>query len=343
LNVVRVEVVQAFLDVLGLREQIKANEAQVANTEVQLGRTKALVEAGRLARAEELTLRAQLAQEELALTDSRNQHDQRLLALGRAMQMGMSELFALDIIAPPITGLQVTEPSATPEAVLENVLKNNPAYAASELDMQSAEKGIAISRAGRLPSLSLNASVGTGYSGLNQQVVGEPIIGDPTPIGFTESGEIVYTPSVDYNTELTPFSEQLDQNLNESVGLTFSVPIFNNMRNRTNVSLARIRHETTRNRMTNVRNDLQREVLDAMIMQRSAFRQYQAAERAVEAGELAQQYAQEQFAAGTITSIELATATTRQNRNTAEYINAKYLYLKASKYLDILQGIPVSL
>lgn len=343
LNDVRLEVTQAFLDVLSLRERIKATEAQVANTQEQLTFTEALVEGGRLPQAELLTLRAQIAQEEFNLTDVLNQHDQRLLALGRALQMEFAELSTFDVKGPTITGLRVTEPTANAEDVLEVVLKNNPAYQEVQLSMQSAERGIAIARSGHLPSLSLGASVGTGYSGLNRRVIGEPILGSPTPIGFTAGGETVFAPNIGFNTELTPFGAQLDQNLNETIGLQLNVPLFNNMRNRTNVSQARIRHEQARNRVTSVRNDLQRNVLDALVMQRNAHRQYLAAERAVDAGTLALEYAEERFKAGAITSIELSTSKTQLNRNTAELINAKYQYLMASKYLDILQGIPVSL
>lgn len=343
LNDVRLEVTQAFLDVLGLRERIRASEAQVKNTEEQLTFTEALVEAGRLPQAELLTIRAQLAQEELTMTDLSNQHDQRLLALGRAMQMQLNELMGLDIQGPDINGLRIVEPTVGAEEVLEIVLRSNPSYAQAQRAMESAEKGIDIARAGHLPTLSLGASVGTGYSGLNQRVVGEPVIGEPQPIGFTASGETVFAPNIGFNTELTPFGDQLDQNLNETVGLQLNIPIFNNMRNRTNVAQARIRHEQARNRMTVVRDDLMRNVVDALVMQRSAYRQYLAADRAVEAGTLALEYAQERFNAGAITSIELTAAKTQLNRNTAELINAKYQYMMASKYLDILQGIPVSL
>lgn len=343
LNNVRLEVTQAFLDVLGLRERITAAEAQVANVQEQVRFTDALVEAGRLPQAELLTLNSQVAQEEYNLADLQNRHDQRMLSLGRALQMEFAELSSFDIKGPTITGLRVVEPTADAEDVLEQVLKNNPAYRQVELSMSSSERGIAIARSGHLPSLTLGVSAGTGYSGLNQRVVGGPIIGAPTAIGYTTGGEVVYAPNIGFNTELTPFSKQLDQNLNETIGLQLNVPIFNNMRNRNNVSQARIRYEQARSRVTTVRNDLEREVLDALVMQRNSYRQFLAAERAVEAGTLALEYAEERFRAGSITSIELSTSQTQLSRNTAELINAKYQYVMASKYLDILQGIPVAL
>ncbi|HNR54122.1 MAG TPA: TolC family protein [Flavobacteriales bacterium] len=342
-NDVRVSVVQAFLNVLGLRERIAAAEAQAANTRAQIERVRALVEGGRVARAEQLTLEAQLAQEEFNVTDVRNQHDQQMLVLGRTMQLEATEMMAFDIVAPAISDLEVVAPTASEHQVLENVLRTHPAYAQAELQVRSAEKSVAITQAGRLPSLSLSGSLGTGYSGRDIRTVGDPVIGDPVIIGATAGGEVVYAPNISYNTELTPFSTQLDQNLNQSIGFTLNIPIFNNMRNHYAVQQARVQQEKTRNGMTSLRNDLQRNVLDALVQQRSAHRQFLAASKAVESGTVALEFAQERYDQGVITVIELNTAKTNLNNSTANLINAKYQYLMASKYLDILQGIPVSL
>ncbi len=343
LNDMRLEVVQAFLDVLGLRERIEAAEAQVSATREQLERTTALVEAGRLARAELLTLEAQLAQEEFNLTDAQNQHDQRKLALGRAMQLDVPEVYTFDIAAPALSAFTPAEPGQSAETVLANVLATNPAYKQAEINVASSEQALSMARAGLMPSLSFSASAGSGYSGLTQRAVGEPIQGPPIPIGATVSGETVLIPNESFAREVVPFGDQLEQNFNQSVGLTLSLPIFNNMRNRTAIDQGRIRVEQTHNRMLAVRNDLQRNVLDALVMQRAAFRQYEAATRAVGAGTLALDYAEERFAQGAITSIELSAAKAQLARNEADQINAKYRYLMASKYLDILQGIPVTL
>jgi outer membrane protein len=227
--------------------------------------------------------------------------------------------------------------------VLENVLRANPTYKAAELNVSSTEQGLSMARASVMPSLTFSASAGSGYSGLTQRAVGEPVQGAPIPVGATASGELVYVPNEISTYETVPFGDQLEQNFNQSVGLTLSVPIFNNLSNRTSISQGRIRAEQSRNNMLSVRNDLQRNVLDALVMQRAAFRQFEAASKAVEAGALALEYAQERFSQGLITSIELSAAMTQLNRNQADQINAKYQYVMASKYLDILQGIPVTL
>lgn len=342
-NQARLEVVQAFLDVLSLRERLAAANAQVASTREQIIRTESLVEAGRLAQADLLTIQSQLAQEEYTATDLSNQADQRMLALGRALQLEPQEMLTFDIVAPAITALRITEPTVEAQEVLANVLRTNPSFAQAETQMASAERSVSVARSGTMPSLTLNGSLGTGYSGRDFRVVGEPIVGAPVLIGATQGGEAVYAPNLNYNTELVPFSEQLDQNLNESLIFTLNVPLFNNMQNRLAIDQARVRHEQARNNVHSVRNDLQRNVLDAIVAQRSGYRQFVAAQKALDAATLNQTFAQERFAQGVITGIELTTVKASANKATADMIAAKYQYLMATEYLDILQGLPIAL
>lgn len=341
-NDVRTEVVRGFLNVLGLRERVTAAEAQLGNTREQVSRMEALVDAGRSARVELLDLNAQLASDEFNLINLRNQEEQALLQLGQSLRLEPAEQSGFMIEAPPIGTLSITEPVAKEEEVLANVLASNPAYAQAELSVQSADRGVSVARAGAMPSLALSASAGTGYSGRNIEAVGEPVISQ-TPIGITQGGETVFAPSFDYDTQTRPFGKQLDDNLNESVSITLSVPIFNQKQNSLAADRARIQHEQAKNRVESQRQSLQRDVQNALVAQRNAYRQYESARKSVEASEASLQFAQERFTQGVITAIEMNTARVRAQQATADLINAKYSYLMAQKSLDILQGIPVSL
>lgn len=341
-NDMRTEVVRNFLTVLGLKERVAAAEQQVAVTRDQLGRMQALLEAGRIARAELLDVEAQLATQEYTLTDLRNQRDQSLLALGQALRLDPAEQTSFDIEAPSISAITLTEPTATEEDVLRNVLANNPAYAQADLSATAADRNVSIARSGVLPSLVLSGSLGTGYSGRNVEATGSPII-TQQQIGITSGGDAVYSPVLDYDTRTRPFGLQLEDNLSESVVLQLNIPIFNNKQNSYAVDQARIRHEQAKNQLENQRYSLQRDVQSALLAQRVAFRQYESARRGLDASEEAMRYAQERFNSGTITALELSTATLRVQQSTADLINAKYSYLMAQKSLDILQGLPVSL
>lgn len=341
-NDVRTEVVRGYLNVLGLRERIRVAEAQVANSRDQISRSQALVDAGRIARAELLDINAQLANEEYTLTDLQNQAEQAMLTLGQQLRLEPEEMRAFDIEAPPIGELQVTAPTASEDDVLRNVLATNPAFAQADLNAQSAERGINVAQASALPSLTFNASMGTGYSGRNVELVGTPVITEQLS-GYTAGGEAVYSPSFNYDTRTRPFAKQLDDNLNESVTLTLSVPIFNNKRNSLLADQARIRHEQARNALDDRRLTLQRDVQNALVAQRNAYRKYESARHSAEASDESLRYAQERFTANAITAIELNTAKLRAQQAQADMINAKYSYLMAQKSLDILQGLPLTL
>jgi outer membrane protein len=341
-NEVQRQVVTAYLNVLGLRERIRTAEAQLGNTRVQLERTVALVEAGRSALVDRLDMEAQLASEEYTVTELRNQEAQAMMQLAQVMMLDERERMAFDVEMPPIGDLAIAEPTANEEEVLRSVIATNPAYAQLQLAEQSAERGVAVARAGRLPTLSFNASVGTGYSGRNIEAFGAATIVQ-VPIGSTSSGETVFVPQSVSETRTRAFGNQLDDNLNQSLSFTLNVPILNNKLNSLAVDRARIQHEQARNDLEARWQGLQRDVQNALVAQRNAYRQYLSARRSSEAAELSLQAAQERFERGVITVIELNTAKLRLQQAQANLINAKYDYLRAQKSLDILQGLTIAL
>ncbi|MBK8582108.1 MAG: TolC family protein [Flavobacteriales bacterium] len=343
LNDLRTNVVRAYLDLLGLKEQQRAAEDQAASTKEQSRITEAMVDAGRVARADLLDIQAQQAQEEYTVEDYKIQVEKARLTLGQLMQMDQQEMAGLTIEAPAIAAIDFVEPTATEDEVLRNVLATNPAYAQADLSAQSAERSIAIAKAIALPSVSFNASLGTGYSGRNFEFVGAPVPEQSVLIGATDSGEPVYAPSFSQATQVKSLSQQLSDNLNESIGFTLSVPIFNNMQNRYNTAQSKIQYERAKNQVLVSKNALMRDVQNALTAQRGAYRQYISASKAVEASTESERMANERFTQQSITATDLNIAKARLQQSTAQLINAKYTYLMAQKSLDILQGRPVTL
>ena len=342
-NDVRSTVAQQFIEVLSAEERIRAAEAQLASTSQQTERMQALVDAGRNARSELINLRSQQAQQEFTLVDLRNRREQALLQLAQTLQLTSDELRGFSVTSPALSAMSVAEPTADVETVLAVVLAQDPLYRQAELRASSAERGVAIARAGSYPVLSFNASAGTGYSGRNFEAIGDPIVGPPEQTGFTESNEAVFIPNVDFETQVRPFGKQLDDNLNESLGLTLSLPIFNNRRTELAVSQARIQQERAELEVVNVRDRRRRDVQDAILAQRAAYTQYQAAQRSVEAAEENLRFAEARYEQGATNALELNTARNDLQRATADRITAKYSYVLAVKLLDILQGLPLTL
>lgn len=343
-NTIRKLVVSQFLSVLGLREGIKAAEQQAASTRTRIEATQALVDAGRVARAQLYDLQAQLAREEMSVVDLQNQEQQALLQLGQSLFLTPEEQRGFTITGPAITSLAITEPAANVDTLVARVLAADPAFARATLNVRSADRNVSIARSGSMPTLNLNASFGTGYSGLNSTPVGEAMTVN-SPAGFTESGETVYVQNQVYpdGYEVTPFGTQLDDNLNRSVGLTLSVPIFNNMSNRLAIDQARVQREQAVLQQESERQRVQRDVQDALLQQRAAFRKYEAASRSFVASGEALRYAEERFTAGAITIADLELAKASVINATADVIRARYDWLMAAKSLDILMGLPVTL
>jgi outer membrane protein len=342
-NDIATAVVRAYLDLLGLREQQRSAEDQAAATRDQSAVTQALLDAGRVARADLLDIQSQLAQEEYTVVDLQIQAEKAKLTLAQLMQLTGPEMAGFDIEAPAIGELAVAEPTATEEEVLRKVIAVDPGYAQVDLNARSTEHAIAIARSSALPSVSFNASLGTGYSGRNFETVGEPVPDGSILIGATEDNVPVYAPSFSQNTRVKSFSQQLNDNLNESVGFTLSVPIFNNMGNRYAADQARIQHEKAKNAVEAERNILEVDVQNALTAQRGAYKQYASAKLAVDASTEALRLANERYAQQAITVTDLNVAKARLQQATSQLINAKYTYLMAEKSLDILQGLPVTL
>lgn len=342
-NDISTAVVRAYLDLLGLREQLRAANDQASSTQEQSTITQDMLDAGRVARADLLDIQAQLAQEQYTAEDLKIQAEKAKLTLAQLMQLTPEEEKNFDVTAPAMSELNIVEPTVTDAEVLAKVVSTNPAYAQADLNAQSAERGIAIARSNLWPSLSFNASAGTGYSGRNFEALGDPTPDGAILIGATGSGEPVYAPSFSQATRVKSFAQQLNSNLNESVGFTLSVPIFNNMQNRYVTDQARIEQERAKNDLEKRRNALQVDVQNALTAQRGAYRQYLSAKLAVDASEESVRMANERFEQHVITATDLNVAKARLQQSTSQLINAKYTYLMAQKSLDILQGIPVTL
>jgi outer membrane protein len=340
---VQSNVVARFMEMLSAEERIKAATVNADRTREQITFTEALVEAGRTARVELLDIRSQLAREEYDIITAENQYQQARLRMAQLLQLSPQEADAFSITAPALQAFDPQEPTATVAQVMQRVLETHPAFKQSKLNVESAERSVEIARAGGIPSLRFSANVASGYSGRDEVIVGEPIVGAPSVAGFTESGELVYTPNYSFNTATKSFNEQLKDNINYSTSWTLSIPLFNNMNTRTQAQQARIRYEQARLQQTSQEQQLQLSVQQAIADQRAAYRQYRAAANAYEASRESVRYANERFEQGAVTALELSTAKANLNRSNADMITARYSYLMALKSLDILQGLPLSL
>ena len=151
----------------------------------------------------------------------------------------------------------------------------NPEFKLAIIQTDLQEYQLKMRRARLLPTLSINSSIGSGYSGNSKMLLGTEFI-------------------------VKPFEVQMRENFYQSAVLTLNVPIFNHGRVHSEIKIAEaeltkikleqeIMFQELRNRLEQLENEITNEKLNVKALKRA----FQASEERFEA-------ATEQYEAGTI-------------------------------------------
>ncbi len=333
-------VASSYLQILFAEELLEVVASQLDITRQQVERTAKLVEAGTLARGSLLTIQAQEATEELQLVNAENQL--RIAYLDLMQLLDLRDDLPFQIEVPDID----VQPSQTvgysPLQIYDSAVQIQPNVLSADIRVNSAEKNLDIAKGGRYPVLSLSGSMGTGYSEARMQIT-DMIERDPQLIGQTASGEAVFGPSFAFETAIIPFWDQIDENVNRSVGLFLRIPIFNNYQVRSNISRNRIGVENARLQRQIVRDQLYKTIEQAHQDAHAALQRYNATEKNVDALEEAFRYTEQRFNVGMVNTLEYNDAKNRLTAAQSELLQSKYEYVFRVQILDFYLGRPLSL
>jgi outer membrane protein len=336
-------VAQSYLNILLNKEQIKAAEAQVSISERQVARMERMVEVGQEAEASLLEIQSQLANDQLSLTQMENALVIAKLGLTNILLLGPEEAAAFDIVDPAVEmDLDRVLPSV--QEVYAVAQEKLPQIKAAELRAQSSEVGMAVAQGGRSPQVSVRGSIGSGYSGNNQVGVGEPT--DVVfPIGqVANSGEVVIAQSESFSDfEPKSFGDQLEDNFNQSLSFTLTVPIFNGLSVDSDVKRARINYEMAKVDEQSARNQLLQDVQQAHADAVAARRSYEAASRSLEAMELNFSNAEKRFEQDMLSPVDFNDAKSRLAVTQTQAIRAKYDYIFRMTIIDFYLGNPINI
>jgi len=194
-----------------------------------------------------------------------------------------------------------------------------PEVKSAEYSLYSAETSKKIARGGYIPTLSMNGSIGTGFSGANRRRNSEGVL------------------------EQVSFADQIDENENKSVGFRLSIPIFNGLATRTNVQRAKLQLQSAELNLENTKLQLRQNIESAHNDAVAALKRYRAAEKSVTALNTSFKYTQERFNVGLINSFDFNNEKNRLNNAESELLQAKYNYIFSTKVLDFYQGKAISL
>ncbi len=346
-NNITLDVISAYTQILFNRELLENARFQLENTNLQLERTQKLVEAGSLPIANELELEAQQASREAEIINAENNVALAKLQLKQMMQMPASNI--VEIVVPEVEVPATETLVMSSEDVYEAALETQPAIKSVEAQITSAEYNVSIARSGFYPSLFLRGSLGTAYSSVAPDVI--PRGGAENVTRVVPTGAyIINNPQmlvVEEQTVPTEFQDntyfnQLNFNLNRFVGVSLSIPIFNNLQVKSSVSNAEIGLENARLVAINEKIQLRQAIEQAYANAKAAATTYFARERQVEALQLSFKNTETSFNLGAVNALEYSQAQNNLNAAQSDLIRAKYDYIFSLKVLDFYKGKPLA-
>lgn len=347
-NDVALSVANLYLNVIFNQELQGNSELQLSSTTEQLERTKILVDAGSLPITNLLDIHAQQATNEVNLINAENNYNLAVLQLKQVMLIPASDPFEIEVPEFEINTLE--EANFNSNEVYKVAQGTQPEIKSADLRIRSADLGMKISKAGYMPRLSLNAGVSTNYSNSpfsSQRALydGEELI--EAPFGYLASDPTQTVISSLSQPKLVgfdrvSFSEQLDENLSQSINLNLSIPIFNKWRTKSDVQRSLISRQRAEISAKEVRNNLRQTIETAHNNYVAASKFYNASERQVAALEESYRVIENQYSLGAVNFVDYQISANNLFMAKSDRLRAKYDYIFKSKVLDFYLGKPLS-
>ena len=341
-NDVILNVITLYLTVVFNKELYANAEYQLKSTSEQLERTRKLVEAGALPRADALNLEAQHATNELNLIQRENALNLTFLQLKQALQLPAStemdvELLNVDLNDPAI--------NKSAEEIFEIAVLSMPEIRAARLRQKSSEHALRSTRGNYYPRLSLNGSLSTLYSSARQEAIVESSTIVPTEIGYllNNPAELVYrnVPEYEFSYHTVGYSEQFKNNLGKGLGFNLQIPIFNGLQTRSAVQRAAINRNLANITLLENENMLRQSVETAYNDALAASKTYQSAQKQVSARDEAYRMTKQRYELGAVNFVEYQVAENDLFQAQSDLLRAKYDFIFRKKILDFYQGLPL--
>ena len=203
-NSIQEQITQLYIQILYSKDALEVNRSMAETAQSQHERGKEMFEQGQISKADLTQLESQAASAEYDCVATQTQIANYTRQLKELLEITDGRKF-------DIQGIRTADDVAT--QIIPNVgevyqaaLNSRPEIQSGRLNVDAAELDIDIAKAGYYPSISITAGIGDShYSGSRESA-----------------------------------GEQMKQNLNASAGVTLSIPIFDNKRNKTNLKKAKL-------------------------------------------------------------------------------------------------------
>ena len=298
---IRVQVAQAYVQILYNYEIADVARQQLAIDSLQVARLEGMFANGKASAAEVSQQKASLAQSQVTLVQAENSVRSSLLALAQLLELPDWESFS---IVRPVVELEELY-IGHPDDIYADALGLRPEIRAEQLRLDGAAKQVQIAQAALMPSLSLSGGMGTNYYST-----------------FGTSG----------------FWDQMRNNFSQYVGLSLSIPIFNRFSTRNQVRSARLQQSTQQIQLRRVQQNLYKEIQTAWNGAVAARAKWEASRTAAAAAQDAFELMQAKYENGKATITEFNETRNRLVKAQSDSVQATYEYLYQTRLVEFYRG-----
>lgn len=342
-NDVALNVATAYLQILLSMEQVNIARVQLSQTAQQLENTRLQVDAGKLPELNATQLEAQLATDSSAVITAKASVTQTILQMKALLNLDAAAAF--DVLAPPVETIPVESlADLQPENVFSSALIHLPQQKVNKLNLLAAQKNVLAAKGAMYPTLSMFGSLGSRFINTGQELLSTtqtPVtsIGKVTVNG-TEYSVAPNSPlfNTSFNYAKQPYFSQINQNFQQSVGLSLSVPIFNNGTLRNNWQRSKLNVKQVELQMEQDAQTIKQDIYTAHNDAVAALEKYNANQKSVAASEKAYDFAKKRYDMGLLSTYDLLN--TQNALATAKYnlLYAQYDYVFKIKLLEFYKG-----
>ena len=306
-NTIEESITQIYVQILYAAEAVKVNEATLDVSRAECERARALLAAGSIARSDLAQLEAQVSTDKYQLVTAQATLQDYKLQLKQLLELDGEKEMTLYI--PTLGDENVLSPLPSKTDVYRSALTLRPEIEAGRLNVKASELDINIARSGYIPTISLSAGIGSTNTNGND---------------FT-------------------FGEQIKQNWNNSLGVTVSVPIFNNRQTKSAVQKAKIQKQNSELDLLDNQKNLYKTIEGLWLDANSAQQRYVAAIEKLRSTQTSYDLIQEQFNLGMKNTVELLTEKNNLLNAQQETLQAKYMAILNTQLLKFYQGEQITL
>jgi len=304
---IQFSILQSYLQILYATETVKIDSATVEVSKFQFERGGNLLKAGSISKVDVAKLESQYSSDKYQLVVAKNNLETQKINLKQLLELKVED--QLNMAIPLLDDFDILKPLPTLQSIYATSLNVMPQLKSSKLNIQVAELETEKANAGYLPKINLNASVGTNNSSMSS----------------------------------LSFNKQLQDGLNDGIGISVSIPIFTNRSNKSAVETNRLNERTSELNLRETEKSLLTEVESSYQDALSAQSQYVAAQEKVKSLQTSYDLIDQQFTLGLKNTLDLLTEKNNLLAAKQGLLQAKYLSIMNVQMLNLYQDIQLEI